>query len=122
MSTATASSSLYCPSLTRYERWRTRDRNGYAILQNLIYQLPWPAFGVDAEGMLALINEAGLAEFGGRLPLVGTPFREVLPEAPSVGEADNIEIDGVRYKTWWRNVEAGGAEYGHLLFLQREEA
>jgi (E)-4-hydroxy-3-methylbut-2-enyl-diphosphate synthase len=24
MSTATASSTLYCPSLTRYERWRTR--------------------------------------------------------------------------------------------------
>ncbi len=104
------------------ERWRARDRNGYAILQNLIYQLPWPAFGIDAEGMLALVNEAGLAEFAGRLPLVGTPFREVLPEAPTVGEAGNIEIDGVRYKTWWRNVEAGGAEYGHLLFLQREEA
>ncbi len=101
--------------------WRTRDRNGYAILQGVMHQLPWPAFGVDGEGMLALVNQAGLAEFSGRLPIIGTPFREVLPEVPAPGQEEVIVVDGVPYRAWWRHVEAGGAQFGHLLFLQREE-
>lgn len=100
---------------------QARDRNGYAILQSVMHQLPWPAFGVDEEGILALVNEAGLAEFSGRLPVIGTSLSEILPEAADNKENGNITVNGVNYRSWWRRVELGGSIYGHLLFLQREE-
>ena len=71
--------------------------------------------------MLALVNEAGLAEFSGRLPIIGTVFTEILPEAPAAGKNGDIQVDGMNYHAWWRRIDIGGALYGHLLFLQREE-
>ena len=97
-----------------------RDRNGYAILQEVMHQLPWPVFGIDSDGMLALVNDAALAEFGERLPVIGTPFDEILPDAPPPGKSGIAALGGTNYRVWWREVRVGSELFGHMLFLQRE--
>lgn len=97
-----------------------RNRGGYAILQAVVGQIPWPAFGIDREGILALVNEAAQNAFPSRNPVPGALFRDILPEAPAQGESGMIRVEGVSYRAWWREVAIGREIYGYLCFLQKE--
>lgn len=99
-----------------------RNRSAYAILQAVVGELPWPVFGVDREGLLALVNEAAEELFSDRWPVVGTSLRDMLPEAPEPCAQGVIEAKGDRYRAWWRQVVVGGETYGYLLFLQKDES
>lgn len=101
---------------------RERDNLGYAILQEVMAELPWPMLGVDAGDMLVLVNEAAEKEFKGRQMIIGSQLQDVLPEAPPTMACRNIEVDGRSYKTWWRDVKVGTTLRGRLLLLQKEES
>jgi len=97
------------------------DRSTHAILQEVLHQLPWPVFGIDSEGMLALVNEAALNEFGDRRPALGVPFNAILPDVTIGGKSETVRFGKVTYRAWWRTIQADGETNGHLLFMQREQ-
>jgi len=103
-----------------YRSLKLHERKGYVILQEVMHLLPWPVFGVDDEGILALVSEAALTEFAERLPIIGTPFNEIMPDAPAKDETGVVTYGGRAYHAWWRVVQVDRVTYGYLLFLQRE--
>ena len=96
------------------------ENRGYLILQEVVAGLPWPVLGIDADGMLALINEAALAEFPERHLAPGFPLSGVLPELGEAGAVERIVVEGQSYAVWWRPVRLEGALFGQLLLLQKE--
>ncbi|MBS1196455.1 MAG: hypothetical protein H6R18_240 [Proteobacteria bacterium] len=98
-----------------------RNRSGYAILQAVVGELPWPVLGVDREGMLALVNEVAQELFADRWPVLGTSLQAMLPEAPQQGGSGRLVVRDTPYRAWWREVVIGGEIYGYLLFLQKDE-
>lgn len=101
-----------------YQRLQEQEHNSYVIMQQVMHELPWPVMGVDADGILALVNTAAETEFAGRMVVVGSLLAEVLPEVPDYPENGSVEVDGRRYQTWWRTVQAGNGGYGRLLLIQ----
>lgn len=95
--------------------------NGYAILQSVMLQLPWPAFGVDGDGLLAMASETALQAFAERMPVIGTPFAEILPELDQA-KGDLVEIGDKTYRVVRRTIEVEGKPIGDLLFLQEGNA
>lgn len=102
-----------------YQRLQEQEHNSYVIMQQVMHELPWPVLGVDADGILALVNTAAENEFADRMAVVGNLLAEVLPEVPTYPEHGMVEVDGKYYQTWWRTVQAGNSGYGRLLLLQR---
>lgn len=102
-----------------YHRLQEQEHTSYVIMQQVMHELPWPVIGVDADGVLALVNGAAEKEFAGRLVVVGSLLADVLPELPAYPEGGTFILDGKSYQTWWRTVQAGNSGYGRLLLMQR---
>ncbi len=98
-----------------------RDNLGYAILQEVMAELPWPMLGIDSDGMLVLINQEAEQEFPERSLIIGSRLVECLPEAPAPMESKEISVNGQTYKSWWREIKTGGTLRGRLLLLQKEK-
>jgi len=88
----------------------------------VMHELPWPVIGIDADGLMALVNAAAEQEFVTRPVVIGSLLTEVFPEAPVYPENGSMVADGRHYQTWWRTVQAGSAGYGRLLLMQRKDA
>jgi len=104
-----------------YHRLQEQEHTSYVIMQQVMHELPWPVIGVDADGILALVNAAAEAEFSGRLPVVGSLLSDVFPEVPDYPESGNMQFEGRSYQTWWRTVQAGKEGYGRVLLMQRSK-
>lgn len=93
------------------------EAQGYRLLQEMLAELPWPVFGLDDEGMLAMLNEAALAAFPERGLAIGLPLGSLVPELPPSGVSAETEIGDVAYHCRWRELRPGS---GQLLLLERK--
>ena len=105
-----------------YHRLQAQEHTSYVILQQVMHELPWPVIGVDADGVMALVNAAAEKEFARRPAIIGSLLTDVFPEAPAYPENGTMVADGTTYQTWWRTVQAGSAGYGRLFLMQRKDA
>ena len=96
--------------------------HGFAILQDVVSALPLPILGFDAEGMVAMLNDAAVEAFGERGLAIGVALSLVFPELPAVGNNEIVAIGERRYQCLWRQASLGGKAQGQLLILQRESA
>ena len=94
------------------------ERQGYHILHEVVDELPWPIFGIDNEGMLALINQVALERFAERGIGLGLALNSVLPELIGLPGAAELQLAGRRYCCRWRNLRLANNEGGRLLILE----
>ena len=99
---------------------QAQESQGYQILQEVVAELPWPVFGIDADGMLAMINDAAFDCFADRDLAPGALLLNVLPEAANLGDNSALEIQGRHYICRWRQVMLGGSVRGRLLLLEEK--
>lgn len=76
---------------------QAQERQGYRILQEVLSALPNPVIGVDADGLVALVNEAAIQRFAGRAIAPGVELAGVLPELLEDPSGARVSIDGIAY-------------------------
>lgn len=92
--------------------------NGYAILQSVMMQIPWPAFGVDADGILAMLSDSAQEVFADRVLVIGVSLAEALPEIMAA-TGDTLSIGEKSYRIIWRKLESNGRLPGSVAFFAR---
>ena len=97
---------------------REQERQGYKILQEVLTEVPWPIFGIDESGLIALANDAAFEHFAARGAIPGVSLESVLPEVLNTDHKARVTLDGVEFVCRWRKMELNGAGDGHLLFLE----
>ena len=95
-----------------------QERQGYQILQEVLTEMPWPIFGIDESGLIALANDAAFERFAARGAIPGALLESVLPEVIGIDHKGNIRLDGVEYICRWRQIKLDGSGDGRLLFLE----
>jgi diguanylate cyclase (GGDEF)-like protein/PAS domain S-box-containing protein len=110
------------------ERQRLAEQNqilaqekgsGFRMLHEVLAALPLPAFGIDADGLVALASESALAGFAGRGLAPGMPLLAALPEVASLIDGDRVHIDGADYIVRWRTTGCDTSNQGRLLLLEK---
>lgn len=96
------------------------EKQGYALMQCVMGEMPWPVIGVDEEGLVALINDAAVLEFSTRNLSMGDALNKALPEVITLADNGQLTIGDVTYACCWRKVGVENTTFGRLLFLQRE--
>lgn len=99
---------------------QAQEGQGYAILQEVVSELPWAVLGSDDEGMLALINEAAVQCFADPRLVPGVQLADVLPAMAALADNEAVEINGRNYIAHRRDIRLGRSIYGHLLMLEEK--
>jgi diguanylate cyclase (GGDEF)-like protein/PAS domain S-box-containing protein len=97
---------------------QAQERQGFNILQEVLTEVPWPIFGIDESGLIALANDAAFERFATRGAIPGATLESVLPEILGIGHKAKVKLDGVEYICRWRQIELDGSGDGRLLFLE----
>lgn len=95
-----------------------QERQGYRLLQELLAEIPWPVFGIDDGGLIALANDAACQRFASRGAIPGALLASVLPEVSISGKNANLEIGAIEYIGRWRPLSTDGINSGYLLLLE----
>ncbi len=98
---------------------QAQERQGYRILQEVLAGLPIPVIGVDAAGMVALVNDAAVACFAARGLAPGVELASVMPELAECGQAVGLVVDGVAYDCSTRPLGIEAPNEG-MLYLMNE--
>lgn len=99
-----------------------QDGQGYAILQEVVGELPWPVLGTDDEGMLALINAAAVRFFADPHLVPGLLLADRLPMLACLADNEPVRIKGRDYICHRRDIRLGRSVNGHLLMLEERNA
>ncbi len=97
---------------------QAQERQGYLILQEVLTEVPWPVFGIDDCGLIALANDAAFQRFALRGAIPGASLEAVLPEAAGLGNRASVILDGTTYVCRWRHIALDGSTNGRLLLLE----
>jgi diguanylate cyclase (GGDEF)-like protein len=97
---------------------QAQERQGYQIMQEVLTEMPWPIFGIDESGLIALANDAAFERFAGRGAIPGALLASVLPEVVDLDHLSRVRLDGAEYICRWRQVRLDSAGNGRLLFLE----
>jgi hypothetical protein len=101
---------------------QNQDGQGYAILQEVVGELPWPVLGIDDEGMLALINASAVRCFADPRLIPGSLLAELLPALAALVDQEPARIKGRDYICHRRDIRLGRSVTGHLLMLEEVRA
>lgn len=99
------------------QQLQAQERQGYRLLQDVLAALPIPVIGVDAGGMIALVNDAATERFAGRGLVPGAGFSNVLPELLNLLPDVPLSIDGLEFSYTMRPLAIDGQVEGRLYIL-----
>lgn len=99
---------------------QAQERQGYLILQEVLSALPMPVIGVDADGLVALVNEAAIRHFAGRSLAPGVALASIVPELNDASSGSRVVIDGRAYGCSVQEMGAASKAEGRLFLLNRE--
>ena len=80
--------------------------------------MPWPVFGIDDDGLIALANDVALQKFSARGAVPGASLEAVLPEATVCDNKLPVTLDDATYICRWRQIALDGSANGRLLLLE----
>ena len=95
-----------------------QERQGYLLLQQVLTEMPWPVFGIDDDGLIALANDVALQKFSARGAVPGASLEAVLPEATVCDNKLPVTLDDATYICRWRQIALDGSANGRLLLLE----
>lgn len=96
---------------------QAQERQGYLILQEVLSALPIPVIGVDAGGLVALLNEAAIRRFAGRGIAPGVELAAIIPELGESRSGSHVVIDGISYDCSSQQMGASSRAEGRLFLL-----
>jgi len=97
---------------------QAQERQGYLLLQQVLAEMPWPVFGIDDDGLIALANDVALQKFAARGAIPGASLAAVLPEAATHDHKQPVTLDDAAYICRWRQIALDGSANGRLLLLE----
>ncbi|MCH2219636.1 MAG: hypothetical protein MK097_04825, partial [Dechloromonas sp.] len=96
---------------------QAQERQGYLILQEVLSALPIPVIGVDAGGLVALVNEAAISRFAGRGIAPGVELAAIIPELGESRSGSHVVIDGISYDCSSRQMGVLSQAEGRFFLL-----